>query len=206
MSTRPDSLAPLVFQAASVCLSYPDADVLAAVPVVRAALEGTWALPLFVPVLDHLAAQPDEPPVERASRVQAYHVQEFDLSRRHSLHLSYWTDGDTRRRGVVLAEVKQGYRDSGLAVSLRGELPDHLPVALEFAVADPDRGLALLQRFRASVELLRIACGEDGLPHAGVLEAVCRCLPGESPRTRAEAQALVAEVAPMELVGLSGRG
>ena len=28
-----------------------------------------------------------------------WYVQEYDLSRRHSLHLSYWTDGDTRRRG-----------------------------------------------------------------------------------------------------------
>ena len=44
--------------------------------------------------------------------VQSEYVQEYDLSRRHSLHLSYWTDGDTRRRGETLLRFKQMYRDA----------------------------------------------------------------------------------------------
>jgi nitrate reductase delta subunit len=88
-------------------------------------------------------------------------------------------------------------------VALERELPDFLPVMLEFAVADPDRGLPLLQRFRASLELLRIGLAEDRLPHAGVLTAICDSLPGESPKTRLEVQAMVDEVAPLEMVGLS---
>ncbi len=136
------------------------------------------------------------------SQLQSFHIQEFDLSRRHALHLSYWTDGDTRRRGEVLAEIKGVYRESGLLVDTGGELPDYLPMLLEFAVADPERGLALLQRFRASLELLRLGLTKDGLPHAGVLEAVCRCLPGESPTTHAEVQARYGEARPVEFVGL----
>ena len=56
------------------------------------------------------------------------HVREYDLSRRHSLHLSYWTDGDTRRRGETLLRFKQMYRDSGMFTVLNGELPG-LPAA-----------------------------------------------------------------------------
>ena len=122
--------------------------------------------------------------------LQSWYVQEFDLSRRHALHLTYWTDGDTRRRGEVLAAIKQTYRDSGLLVDLAGELPDYLPMVLEFAaVGAPASGVALLNTYRASLELLRIGLAEDKLPQAGVVAAVCdsarRALaadPGRGPR------------------------
>lgn len=191
--TGPDAV---VFQAAALVLSYPDADLLDRLDTVEAALAGTAAAGRFAPVLAHLRGS-------GLYELQAWHVQEFDLSRKHALHLSYWTDGDTRRRGQVLAEIKGVYRESGLVVDTGGELPDYLPLVLEFAVADPGRGRELLDRFRASLELIRLGLTADRLPHAGVLEAVCGCLPGPSPQTRAEVQARFGEVQPVELVGLS---
>jgi nitrate reductase delta subunit len=183
-----------VFQAAALVLSYPDEELVGRLAVIEAALAGTSAAERFAPVLAHLRGP--------LADVQAFHVAEFDLSRKHALHLSYWTDGDTRRRGEVLAGVKGVYRESGLVVDPRGELPDHLPIVLEFAVADPERGAELLDQFRASVELIRLGLVADHLPHAGVLEAVCALLPGESPRTRAEVQARFGEAQPVEFVGL----
>ena len=185
----------IIFQAAALLLAYPEADLIENLEVIENALNGHAASGLFAPVVAHLRGQ-------SLREAQSFHVQEFDLSRRHALHLTYWTDGDTRRRGEVLAEIKGVYRESGLVVALERELPDHLPVMLEFAVADPERGLPLLQRFRASLELLRIGLVEDRLPHAGVLTAICNTLPGESPKTRLEVQAMVDEVAPLEFVGI----
>jgi nitrate reductase delta subunit len=190
-----DDTAALVLQAAALVLSYPDAELLDRLPVVEAALAGTDAAAAFAPVLGHLRSMP-------LGEAQSFHVEEFDLSRRHALHLSYWTDGDTRRRGEVLAGIKAAYRDSGLVVDTGGELPDHLPMVLEFAVADPGRGFALLHRFRASLELIRLGLAADRLPHAGVLEAICALLPGASPQTRAEVQARFGQVQPVEFVGL----
>lgn len=190
-----DAARAVVFQAAALVLSYPDEELLTRLDTIRAALVGAGAEPGFAPVLAHLGGT-------SLSTLQSFHIQEFDLSRRHALHLTYWTDGDTRRRGEVLAEIKQLYRDSGLLVDTGGELPDYLPMVLEFAVADPERGVALLQRFRASLELLRLGLLKDALPHAGVLEAICRCLPGDSPRTNAEVQARYGEARPVEFVGL----
>jgi nitrate reductase delta subunit len=187
-----------VFQAAALVLSYPDEELVGRLDVIEAALAGTSAAGRFAPVLAHLLGP--------LAEVQAFHVQEFDLSRRHALHLTYWTDGDTRRRGEVLAGIKGVYRESGLVVDTRGELPDHLPVVLEFAVADPARGAELLERFRASVELIRLGLAADHLPHAGVLEAVCELLPGESPTTRAEVQSRFGEAQPIEFVGLESLG
>lgn len=185
-----------VLQAAALLLTYPQAELLDRLDVIESALQDATAVEQFAKLLEHLRTQP-------LRELQSFHVQEFDLSRRHALHLSYWTEGDTRRRGEVLAEIKGVYRESGLLVDLDGELPDHLPIMLEFAVADPERGLELLQQFRASLELIRLGLRKDDLPHAGVLEAICGLLPGVSPQTRAEVQAQYGQTRPVEFVGLN---
>ncbi len=185
----------VLYAAAAVVLSYPDDETLSRLPLVEEALTEAGALGPFEPVLEHLRSMA---PME----AQAWHVQEFDLSRRHALHLTYWTDGDTRRRGEVLAAIKQTYRDSGLLVDLDGELPDYLPMVLEFAAnGAPALGVALLNTYRASLELLRLGLVKDKLPHAGVVAAICDTLGGPSPQTRAEVQELLG-TRPSELVGL----
>ncbi|GAA1396619.1 nitrate reductase molybdenum cofactor assembly chaperone [Luteococcus peritonei] len=188
------------YQAASLLLSYPDEQLLERLPVLREALAGTRWAGHFAPTLAHLEDR-------SLAEAQSFHVQEFDISRRHALHLSYWTDGDTRRRGEVLAGIKQVYRDSGLLVRLDGELPDHLPLVLEFAaLGDPQRGHELLVRYRPSLELLRMQLETDELPQAGILQAICATLPGASPSSRAEVQQMVDAAIPVETVGLDGYG
>lgn len=184
----------VVRQAASWCLEYPDEALIAQVPAMRAALaaEGVTALDAF---LDELETMP-------LGDLQRRYVDVFDLSRKHALYLSYWTDGDTRRRGEVLAGFKRRYRDSGYLVDTRGELPDYLPLALEFAaIADPQAGEALLREYRPSLELLRIGLAEDEAVYADVVAAVCATLPGPSPADRAAVQAMV-DGPPSESVGL----
>ncbi len=185
----------LVFSAAALLLSYPDKELLGQLDLIEEALAGTEVSELFAPTIAHLRAQP-------LLDVQAWHVQEFDLSRRHALHLTYWTDGDTRRRGESLLRFKQVYRDSGLLVNLDGELPDYLPMVLEFAAnGNPEAGIGLLNDYRASLELLRIGLREDNLPQVGVVEAVCLMLGGPSPQTRSEVAKLI-QGPPTETVGL----
>ncbi len=197
LPTPPARRDRVIYAAAAVVLSYPDEDVMARLPLVEEALIEASAFDRFAPTFAHLRSMP-------LLEAQSWHVQEFDLSRRHALHLTYWTDGDTRRRGEVLAAVKQTYRDSGLVVDLNGELPDYLPMVLEFAAnGAPAVGVALLNTYRASLELLRLGLEGDRLPQAGVLAALCDTLGGPSPRTRAEVQHLH-DNPPSELVGLDG--
>ncbi len=185
----------IVYAAAAVLLAYPDEEQAQNLPMVEQALAEIGALADFQPTLDHLRSLP-------LMEAQSFHVQEFDLSRRHALHLSYWTDGDTRRRGEVLAAIKQTYRDSELLVDLNGELPDYLPMVLEFAAnGAPGLGLGILNKYRASLELLRLGLERDGLPHAGVVRALCATLGGPSPETQAEIERLY-RGAPTEAVGL----
>ena len=193
----------VVRQVASVCLGYPDDDMLGRLPLVRSLLA---AVPASEPVtlLSGFVAHAEStaPP-----ELQRQYVALFDFDRKHALHLSYWTDGDTRRRGTVLATFKQQYRASGWLVDTGGELPDHLPMVLEFAaLVDPDAGRDLLVRYRAGLELLRLALIESRTPYADVLVAVCATLPGASPRDRAAARALAAAGPPTETVGLEPYG
>ena len=187
----------VIYQAASVCLSYPDDTVLGAAPLIAAALQESApsAAASFAPLLTWWKETP-------AEQVQEAYVETFDMSKRHALYLSYWTDGDTRRRGMVLADLKQRYRDAGLAVSGTGELPDFVPLVLEFARHRPDEGAALMQEYRASLELIRIALAERGSPYAEVVAAVCATLPGRSPEDRQQAMALAAAGPPTESVCL----
>jgi nitrate reductase molybdenum cofactor assembly chaperone NarJ/NarW len=188
---------PVVYQAASIVLGYPTEEVLAFRGVVRRALteSAPAAAALFAPLLDWWDATP-------AETVQQGYVDLFDMSKRHALYLSYWTDGDTRRRGQVLADLKRRYREQGLELTTTGELPDHLPLVLEFARYAPDAGAALLQEYRASVELIRIALAERSSPYADVVAAVCATLPGRSPQDRQQAMAMAAAGPPAESVGL----
>ena len=186
--------ARVVRQVASYLLAYPDEQLHERLPVIRAALAEHRVTSLD-DFLDHLERTP-------LAELERQYVEVFDLSRRHALYLSYWTDGDTRRRGEVLAGFKAAYRESGFLVNTAGELPDYLPMVLEFAaVADPEAGEALLREYRPSLELLRIGLAEDGTPYADVVAAVCATLPGASPKDRAAVQALVGGP-PTESVGL----
>ncbi len=190
--------ARVIHQIASWCLSYPDDDVLARVDLMRAALDerNEYAAAQRMRItVDHLAAgDPGD--------LRREYIDLFDLSKRHTLYLSYWTDGDTRRRGTSLGEFKQAYRDSGFLVDLHGELPDHLPIVLEFSArADPQRGVEILEKHRAALELIKFSLLERESPYAATLDAVCRTLPSPSPPDRESAMAMSRPV-PTETVGL----
>ena len=188
----------VVWQAASLVLGYPDDEVVDRAELVRAALAD--AAPQrsadFASLWDFWATT-------APATVQNHYVEIFDLSRRHTLYLSYYTDGDTRRRGESLMMIKQRYRRSGFLVDTHGELPDYLPLILEYAArVDPRDGAELLQDFRRSLELLRLALVDKATPYAGVVAAVCATLPGPSPRDRQAVMAMAAAGPPTETVGL----
>ena len=176
----------VVLQAASVCLQYPDDAIRELFPLVRDAVD---ALPPGRPrarltaFLTHVAATP-------AAELAEHYVEVFDRRRRCCLYLTWWSDGETRRRGGALAALKQRYRAAGVEFT-SGELPDFLPAVLEYAAtADLADGLALLQEHRAGLELLRLALVDAATAYAAPVEAVCALLPGPSPADVTAAKAL----------------
>ncbi len=187
---------PVVHQAVSLLLGYPDRDWPQRLATVRSALLQLPGAEIEL-LLGFCGRMAGADPIELASR----YVATFDRSRRRCLYLTYYTDGDTRRRGSALARLKSLYHGHGW-LPPEEELPDFLPVVLEFAARSPEAGAALLTEYRAALEVLRFALIAYRSPYADLLQAVCLGLPGASPASREEALRLARNGPPTETVGL----
>jgi len=69
---------------------------------------------------------------------EAAYVELFDRGRATSLHLFEHVHGDSRDRGPAMIDLGQTYAKAGLFL-VEGELPDFLPVVLEFTSTQPPR-------------------------------------------------------------------
>ena len=122
------------FKALSLLLSYPDADLQGAVPAIRSVLTSEKLLtPAALTAL--------EPLLNDLSDLDIYDLQEryvllFDRSRSLSLNLFEHIHGESRDRGGAMVDLLETYRAGGF--DLTGpELPDHLPVVLEYLSTRP---------------------------------------------------------------------
>jgi len=183
------------YKLASVLLQYPTAALFDGLgPLAEAASAAPRASrEPFGIFLEWLSSTPPD-------TVARHYVETFDLRRRCALYLTYYRCGDTRKRGMAMLAFKAAYQGAGLEPS-DGELPDYLPMVLDFAALHP-RGEKLLRDHRADLELLLRALRDAGSPYAGVIEAVCAQLPA----LRRPGQALVERFwdsgPPAEEVGL----
>ena len=198
LRTRQRSADQVTYKLCSLLLQYPDDELLAArCDVARA--------------VDHL---PDGEARSRlrsfcewwlnapALELQQHYVHTFDLDKRCGLYLTFYGEGDRRQRGMGLLRLKRLYRAAGLPLE-GSELPDFLPVMLEFAAAVPDaQGEIVLREHRAALELLRHSVHDRGSPYAHVIDAVCLIVGEPSAADRARAIKLAAAGPPAELVGL----
>ncbi|MGZ6639970.1 MAG: nitrate reductase molybdenum cofactor assembly chaperone, partial [Solirubrobacteraceae bacterium] len=131
-----------------------------------------------------------------------HYVQTFDLHKRSALYLTFYSLGDRRDRGLALLRLKKLYRTAGLPLE-GSELPDYLPVMLEFAAsAAPGQGELVLREHRPALELVHLTLREQQSPYAYVLDAVCELVGGLSAGERLSLDRLIAQGPPQELVGL----
>lgn len=132
---------------------------------------------------------------------QAHYVEIFDRRRKACLYLTYFLNGDTRRRGMALVEFKEAYQAAGFDVP-PSELPDFLPVVLEFgSVGDLAVALEQLARHRAGLELLERALHQFESPYADVVTALLPVVPPAPAGPTAEELAFSGP--PAEQVGLA---
>lgn len=72
-----------------------------------------------------------------ALELQRQYVETFDLKAQHSLHLTHHLLGDDKNRGPALIDLGEYYKAWGME-TIDGELPDYLPLMLEFAATLED--------------------------------------------------------------------
>jgi nitrate reductase delta subunit len=198
LRARSAAHAPAVYRLCSLLLCYPDEKLTAARAELARAVKGLPSAPAARALQEFCGWWVAQEPLS----LQQHYVEMFDLHKRCGLYVTFYGDGDRRERGVALLRLKRLYRAAGLP--LEGpELPDYLPVMLEFAALASDRrGDIVLREHRAALELLRQSLHDRGTPYARVLDAVCEALGEPSVADRARAAKLAGSGPPSELVGL----
>jgi nitrate reductase delta subunit len=151
-------------------LRYPDAELRAAAPALREALHAEDVLAAGrLGELDSLVGRLTGLPW---LAVEAEYVDLFDRGRRAALHLFEHLHGDRRDRGAALVDLARTYEGAGLRLS-GGELPDYLPLVLEFASTQPPRqAREFLQEIAHLVRAIFTALAERGSAYASVPAAV----------------------------------
>ncbi|GAT08137.1 nitrate reductase molybdenum cofactor assembly chaperone [Mycolicibacterium novocastrense] len=187
----------LVWQAAALLLTYPDDQHAERLATVEELLAHLYTAPADL-LADTVAALRAKDPMQ----AQVDYVDTFDMRRRTTMYLTYWTAGDTRNRGNHMLAFTRTYREAGVNPPER-EAPDYLPVVLEFAATvDPAAGRRLLVEHRAPIDLLCEALQQSASPYAPAVAAVCQTLPARTEQDIQRAQRLAAAGPPTESVGL----
>ena len=128
--------APLSLRVLARLLSYPGAELRSHLPEMRDALHTEHAI--TVERLAELDVLMDALSSTDPLDTEAAYVQLFDRGRATSLHLFEHVHGDSRDRGPAMIDLAQTYDQAGLYLA-PGELPDYLPVVLEFVSTQPPR-------------------------------------------------------------------
>lgn len=121
-------------KALSLILSYPSEDIQAGAAELKAALpEGGLLTPQLIDLVSRLV---DDIAARDIYEAQEVYVGLFDRSRTLSLNLFEHVHGESRDRGPAMVDLVEMYRAGGFD-PVAAELPDHLPVLLEFLASRP---------------------------------------------------------------------
>ena len=117
----------------SLLLTYPSEDIRAAIPELKAALDGAAIGEREAKALKRLA--------DDIAGLDLYDAQEryvflFDRTRSLSLHLFEHVHGEGRDRGQAMVDLMAMYEKDGFEIDAK-ELPDYLPMFLEYLSMKP---------------------------------------------------------------------
>jgi nitrate reductase delta subunit len=154
----------------SALLSYPTAELQAAVPELRAALDAEGRLPQKN--RDRLDRIIEEIATRDLYDLQERYVLLFDRTRSLSLNLFEHVHGESRDRGQAMVDLMALYERHGLAMS-GGDLPDHLPLFLEFLSQIPEaEARGLISETAHILEAIRQRLKKRKVPYSSVFSCV----------------------------------
>jgi nitrate reductase molybdenum cofactor assembly chaperone NarJ/NarW len=125
----------ITYKALALLISYPTEVVQSSASEALAALDNEGLVP--APIRRALARLALRLSTEDLYALQEEYVWLFDRTRSLSLNLYEHVHGESRERGPAMVALVELYRSRGLVLS-GGELPDNLPVFLEFLSTLPN--------------------------------------------------------------------
>lgn len=174
MSDNPMTL----FKLLSALFEYPDRAMLQAVPELMTIIgEDAAIAPAEREAIAAFASWLADSDLTEA---QAGYVKTFDMTPEHALHLTHHLFGDDKNRGPALIDLGEYYKSYGLELGTN-ELPDYLPLVLEFAsMLDPVEAKVFLDPFAKAIAQLGAnldAAKSPWAPLVRLIEAHARLVP-----------------------------
>jgi len=108
--------------------------------------------------------------------LQEEYSRHFDLNPATCLNLTYHRYGDAKARGAALADLRRLYLQAGY-LPMTTELPDYLPLVLEFLSICPQETYSwLVQEYQPQIENLAQQLDQAGTPYADLLSVAAASL------------------------------
>lgn len=143
-------------------LHYPDESLLGWLPEFREVLNDIDSVSVrntFEQIVSYFEQTP-------LIQLQERYTETFDLTPSNCMNLTYHRWGNTEKRGTALAHLEETYLKAGFE-RISNELPDFLPLMLEFISERPDvANLEILPLYGTVVETLTERLGQAGKPYA----------------------------------------
>jgi len=154
-----------IYKALSFLLEYPVAESLHAIEELRTdGIADRKSRRIVQEFIDYLRNTP-------LIRLQETYTATFDLSPSTSLNLTYHRWGDSKERGNALVRLVHLYAQAGYEIA-DGELPDYLPLVLEFfSVGPPGSAREIMAEYHPQVRVLASRLGQTSSPYTALIES-----------------------------------
>jgi nitrate reductase delta subunit len=188
------------FKALSALLSYPSTELQQSAGELRAAIAGEGIVTSDARhALNRLL---DEIAVGDIFDLQERYVLLFDRTRSLSLHLFEHVHGESRDRGQAMIDLQSMYETNGLVIGAT-ELPDYLPLFLEFLSTRPmAEARDLIGQTAHIISALGERLTKRGSSYAPAFEALAAVAAVDPSGVAADALIVEPEVDPNDLAAL----
>jgi len=104
--------------------------------------------------------------------LQELYTAAFDMNPSTTLNITYHLWGDSEKRAGALTGLRQIYQDAGYECTT-GELPDYLPMMLEFLAVCPEaRGIDLIRECLKPLKEVARRLRETALSYSKLLQSL----------------------------------
>ncbi|MEG7334666.1 MULTISPECIES: nitrate reductase molybdenum cofactor assembly chaperone [Bacillus] len=162
----------ITFSALSCLLSYPDEEWRAELPDWKALTHEIGNRKIREMLLHFFEASAS---FSHEALIEHY-VYTFDFGKKTNMYVTYFNSGEQRERGIELLHLKNTYQQSGFLPTDK-ELPDYLPLMLEFAaVAEIEAANSVFEKYLSNVRELASRLEKNDSIYAELLHVLLAAL------------------------------
>lgn len=158
----------LAFLLCSYLLSYPNQDFIDSLIEVEEELESISSSNIKREIQQFCQKAHNQPLTD----LVAIYIYTFDFGKKTNLYITYMSNGEQRERGIDLLFLKNYYKLHGFDVTDK-ELPDYLPVMLEFASqVDQNAIKPIFERYLSNIQEIEQHLGPEKNLYGHLMKAI----------------------------------